>query len=65
MSHAEGLIRSYPYRRGACSRQSGLCFWADHYMFIELRDKLEHVTQFCCDHFYKLKAFHAQAGGQS
>ncbi|HRD50815.1 MAG TPA: hypothetical protein PL166_14640 [Candidatus Contendobacter sp.] len=37
-------------------------FGPDHYMFIELRDKLEHVTQFCYDHFYKLRAFHAQAG---
>ncbi len=36
----------------------------DHYMFIELRGKLEHVTKFCYDHFYQLKAFHVQAGGQ-
>lgn len=35
-------------------------FGPDHYMFIELRGKLEQVTQFCYSHFYKLKAFHAQ-----
>jgi len=32
----------------------------DHYMFIELRDKLEHVTQFCYNHFYQLRDFHAK-----
>ncbi|CAN5296630.1 hypothetical protein BH10PSE16_BH10PSE16_00950 [soil metagenome] len=36
----------------------------DHYMFITLRDKLEHVTKFCYDHFYLLRAFHAEAHRQ-
>jgi hypothetical protein len=35
----------------------------DHYMFIELRGKLENVTDFCYEHFYKLKAFHSSAVG--
>jgi hypothetical protein len=30
----------------------------DHYMYIELRGKLEQVTQFCYDHFYQLKRFY-------
>jgi len=31
----------------------------DHYMFIDLRDRMENVTDFCYEHFDKLKAFHA------
>lgn len=38
-------------------------FGPDHYMFIDLRGNLEQVTQFCYNHFYQLKALHAQAGG--
>lgn len=38
-----------------------LVFGADHYMFIELHGKPEHVTQFCYDHFYHLRDFHTQS----
>ncbi|MCP1641004.1 hypothetical protein J2T41_000598 [Pseudomonas citronellolis] len=34
-------------------------FGPDHYMFIDLRNRMENVTEFCYEHFDKLKAFHA------
>ncbi|MGB7551101.1 MAG: hypothetical protein WBM15_06000 [Chromatiaceae bacterium] len=40
-------------------------FGPDHYMYIELHDKLEQVTQFCYDHFYRLRSFHVQSKAQS
>lgn len=36
-------------------------FGPDHYMFIDLRDRMENVTDFCYEHFNKLRAFHASA----
>lgn len=42
-----------------------LVLGADHYMFIELRGKPEHVTQFCYDHYYRLRKFHAQSKAMS
>jgi hypothetical protein len=35
-------------------------FGPHHYMHIELYGKLVQVTQFCHDHFYKIRQFHAQ-----
>lgn len=37
----------------------------DHYMLIEVSGNLVQVTQFCHDHFYQLKRFHAQAQNPS
>lgn len=34
-------------------------FGPDHYMFIDLRNRMENVTDFCYEHFGKLKKFHA------
>ena len=36
-------------------------FGPDHYMFIDLRNRMENATDFCYGHFDKLRAFHASA----
>lgn len=39
--------------------RADLTFGPDHYMFIDLRGGLENVTDFCYEHFDKLRVFRA------
>jgi hypothetical protein len=39
--------------------RANLALGPDHYMFIDLRGRLENVADFCYEHFFKLRSFHA------
>lgn len=40
--------------------RANFVFGPKHFMSIELRGTLEHITKFCFDHFYQLQDFHAK-----